>query len=110
MKEPYGEGLATHTDPESCVGAREGEGEALTGVHAGWVLSREIYPFEAPTLWDYGEGHTNERALASARRASRGRRPHARMETPRAETGRSLEWPSLRLRGPHREGPKGRSR
>ena len=43
MKESYGEGLATHTDPESCVIARKGEGEALTGARAGWVLSREIH-------------------------------------------------------------------
>ena len=35
MQEPYGEGLASHTDPESCVVAREGKGEALTGAHAG---------------------------------------------------------------------------
>lgn len=110
MKEPYGEGLATHTDPESCVGVREGAGEALTGAHVGWVLSREITAFEAPTLWVYGEGHTDGRAMASARRALRGRRPHARMETPRAETGRSLEWPSRRRDGPHREGSKSRSR
>ena len=44
MKEPYGEGVATHTGPESCVVARKGEGEALTGARAGWVLSREIMP------------------------------------------------------------------
>src|SRR5437667_2691691 len=43
MKESYGEGLAIHTDPESCVIARKGEGEALTGARAGWVLSREIH-------------------------------------------------------------------
>jgi RNA-directed DNA polymerase len=43
MKESYGEGLATHTGPKSCVTAREGEGEALTGVRAGPVLSREIH-------------------------------------------------------------------
>ena len=37
MKEPHSEGLATHTDPESC-----GElAEALTGARAGRVLSRE---------------------------------------------------------------------
>lgn len=41
MKEPYIEGLATHDDPESCGGAREGAAEALTGAHAGRVLSRE---------------------------------------------------------------------
>jgi hypothetical protein len=42
MKESYGEGLATHTGPESCAGCREAVGEALTGVRAGPVLSREI--------------------------------------------------------------------
>ena len=41
MKESYGEGVATHTDPESCAVVREGGGEALTGAHAGRVLSRE---------------------------------------------------------------------
>ena len=41
MKEPYGEGVATHIGPESCVVVREGGGEALTGVRAGRVLSRE---------------------------------------------------------------------
>jgi len=41
MKESYGEGLATHTDPESCGAACEGSVEALTGARAGRVLSRE---------------------------------------------------------------------
>ena len=41
MQESYVEGLAAHSGPESCVVAREGRGEALTGVRAGRVLSRE---------------------------------------------------------------------
>ena len=41
MKESYGEGLATHTGPESCGVARKGGVEALAGVRAGRVLSRE---------------------------------------------------------------------
>src|SRR5687767_14248723 len=41
MKESYGEGLATHTDPESCGAAREDSVEALTGARAGRVFSRE---------------------------------------------------------------------
>src|SRR3989304_9640012 len=41
MKESYVEGLAAHSGPESCVVAREGRGEALTGGRAGRVLSRE---------------------------------------------------------------------
>jgi hypothetical protein len=42
MKESYVEGLASHDGPESCVPARKGVREALTGVRAGRVLSREI--------------------------------------------------------------------
>jgi hypothetical protein len=38
----YGEGLATRTSSESCIGVRKGAGEALTGGRAGQVLSREI--------------------------------------------------------------------
>jgi len=41
MKDSYGEGLATHTGPESCGVARKGGVEALTGVRAGRVFSRE---------------------------------------------------------------------
>jgi hypothetical protein len=38
MRELYIEGLATHDDPESCVGVCEGVGEALTGARAGRVI------------------------------------------------------------------------
>ena len=41
MKESYGEGVATHTGPESCGTTCKGGVEALTGVRAGRVLSRE---------------------------------------------------------------------
>ena len=37
-KEPHIEGLANHDAPESCAGVREGAGEALTGVGAGWAI------------------------------------------------------------------------
>ena len=40
MKESYGEGLATHTGPESCGAAREGGDEAWTGERMGRVFSR----------------------------------------------------------------------
>jgi RNA-directed DNA polymerase len=42
MKESYVKGLANHNGPESCVEWRDSPGEALTGVRAGRVLSREI--------------------------------------------------------------------
>ena len=41
MKVSYSEGVATHTDSESCIFVGDGEDEALTGVRA---LSREIEP------------------------------------------------------------------
>jgi hypothetical protein len=43
MKVPYGEGLATHTGPESCVHVCKGMGEALTGDVRARLLSRERY-------------------------------------------------------------------
>jgi len=47
MKESYGEGLATHADPESCGAVCEDGVEALTGARAGRVFSRE-----RNILWD----------------------------------------------------------
>jgi hypothetical protein len=38
MEELHTEGVATRGDPESCVAAREGGGEALTGARAGRVI------------------------------------------------------------------------
>lgn len=42
MREPYAEGLATRSDPESCGDDRKGVPEALTGERVGRVLSREM--------------------------------------------------------------------
>src|SRR5664279_4684292 len=42
MRTSYIEGVAIHDDLESCVGAREDAGEALTEGDVGWSLSREI--------------------------------------------------------------------
>ena len=44
MKVSYSEGLATRTGSESCMIVGNGGGEALTGVRAGQVWSREIEP------------------------------------------------------------------
>ena len=57
MKAPYREGIANRPDLESCVGVREGAGEALTGAPAGRVSSREITYSGMPTLSCEAEGH-----------------------------------------------------
>jgi hypothetical protein len=90
MKEPYGEGVANHTGPESCGGGSNATAEALTGERAGQVLSREILlKFRVSTLWDSTEG--NIWHFVSARDAGtlHGRRPCACTETPYAGAGRS---------------------
>ena len=50
MRVSPSEGVANHTVPESCAEAREGLGEALTGVRIGWVLSRENTTLGTQTL------------------------------------------------------------
>jgi len=42
MKVSNVKGLANHSGPESCGGARKGKAEALTGERVGRVLSREM--------------------------------------------------------------------
>jgi hypothetical protein len=58
MKVSYGKGLATHTGPESCGVTREGDGEALTGVRAGRVFSRErAFLRDADAVGESGRQH-----------------------------------------------------
>ena len=94
MKESYGEDLASHTDPESCTVAREGGREALTGVCAGELLSREITCPGCRRCFQQAEGHIPCLDLARGTGTPRGRRPSACTETPHARTGRSRVRPS----------------
>ncbi len=57
MKEPHRKGIANHSNPESCAGGGNIAGEALTGAHAGQVLSSEITSIGMPTSSPEGEGH-----------------------------------------------------
>jgi len=91
MKESYGEGVASHTGPKPCAGARKGTGEASAGVRAGRVLSREsMDQIGVPTPSRRPEGNTGRAAIArpaldSARsKTSRtfGNSPHRNWETP----------------------------
>ena len=76
MKESYGEGLASHTGPESCVGRRKAAGEALTGVHADQPLSSEINAVRDADDVKGTEGNIGHGAIvASHVRVPRSRRP-----------------------------------
>ena len=76
MKESYVKGLAAHSGPESCVVAREGRGEALTGGRVGRVLSRERKLLRgADAVGESGRPHSSHRYREM-------RRGPARSETP----------------------------
>jgi len=71
----YDEGVANHIDPESCVGSREGVGEALTGERIGQPLSCESNDVSDADAVLNAEGNTRGCVSASARLIRRGRRP-----------------------------------
>jgi hypothetical protein len=91
MQESYDEGLASHIGPESCAVVCKGQGEALTGVRAGRVLSRENQCCNPGSR----RGSTARKATADASIAQDACAPCAvvdpvaRTETPRAGIGRS---------------------
>src|SRR5213594_979918 len=76
MEQSYGDGLATHTGPESCGVACKGGVEALTGVRAGRVFSRERHFLRgADAVRRSGRPHP-------VRRYRETRRDPARSQTP----------------------------
>jgi len=100
----YGEGVATHTGPESCGGGREAVGEALTGERIGQPSSRERISVPDADRVLCLEGNTTARVMRVRRRSGVvrdpgmcGRSMFGNREIFGATTGR---WPS----GPHREG------
>ena len=75
MKVLCSEGIANHTDPESCAVHREVQGEALTGETVGQPLSRESFKLvQGADAVSVVEGNVDGRVLASARTALRGLR------------------------------------
>ena len=76
MKESYAEGLATHSGPKSCGATREGSIEALTGVRAGRVSSRERSKVRDADAVGIAEGTT------AAHRHRKMRPGPARSQTP----------------------------
>jgi hypothetical protein len=100
MKESYVKGLANHNGLESCVEWRDSLGEALTGVRAGRVLSREINSVrDADPLMEWGKPQ-------SLCRSGKAWRYPARSETPGMH-GNNLRENREILRSP-RQGKLGR--
>ena len=62
MREPDIEGVATHDGLESCVGAREDAGEALTEGDVGGVIEPRNQLFGVPTPSQWSEGNIAGRA------------------------------------------------
>src|SRR5919198_3190344 len=97
MRELYIEGVAIHGGPESCVGVREGVGEALLGVRVGRAIEPRNQRFGVPTPYNRAEGNTAGRVSASGRWALRGLRTCACGESPCARTGRPDDRPSASM-------------
>ena len=76
MKESYVKGLATHDGPESCGAFRKGCAEALTGVGAGRVFSRETLTLRNADAFRVGGRHHRRRRYREASPSS------ARSQTP----------------------------
>jgi hypothetical protein len=70
MEELCVEGLATHSDPQSCVDDPRGRGEALTGARAGRAIEPRNQFFGVPAL----SGKRKATLLAALPRAARGPR------------------------------------
>jgi hypothetical protein len=96
VKVRYVEELAIHSVPESCAVIREGGCEALTGVRAGQVLSRERMMVPGADMVTNMKGNTDGRAM----RAPDGpawSKTLACADIPCTGTGRSWVWPAKAL-------------
>ena len=94
VKVPNDERIANGIGPESCAAVREERREALTGVRAGWPLSRERHLLRgADAVRRCGRPHP-------VRRYRKTPRDPARSETPSMHAGnlygtREIPWPPM---------------
>src|SRR3954449_1116281 len=88
MRELYIEGVAIHGGPESCVGVREGVGEALTGVRVGGAIEPRNQSVRGADAVQLGGRRDRRSRYASGRWTLRGLRTQACAESPCARTGR----------------------
>ena len=101
MKEPYGEDKASHPGPESCVGAGNGAGEALTGENTGRAIELRNQESGVPTLLHTREGNTASYERRDGWQAPRSRRTRACVDTSCAGIGRARRRP-MRIVSPGR--------
>ena len=94
MREPYVEDIASHDGLESCVGDPRGRSEALTGVHAGRLLSLGNSIVQGADAVVGAEGNIAGGGIASRQRALRGRRTRARVRSLHAENREISRSPS----------------
>ena len=104
MQVPCNEGVAIHIGPESCAVAREGLGEALTGVRIGQPIEPRKFPILGADTVHMVEGNTFGRVIASARTTRRGQRPWHVQTLLAREPGDLAIDRSAAAGGPHREG------
>ena len=96
MEVLYGEGLATHSGPESCVYDRKGVGEALTGGAASRAIEpRKLHKEQGASVVLLSEGQNQTDRNGKVGRVLRGRRTRARAQTFHAGTERSWTWPRV---------------
>jgi len=98
MKEPDDEDVASHIGPESCAVGRKGGSEALTGVHVGWVLSREIANVQgADAVKISGRPHCARRYRELSADPARSKTPYTRGRT--SFGNREIPWSPWRAQG-----------
>src|SRR5262249_15954866 len=106
VKVHYGEGVATHTGPESCAWRRETPGEALTGVCVGQVVSGESNVVRGADAVVAAEGN-RDGSDGGRIRTTPGRLGPWHAHTPPArEPGELRHRPARPFGGPQREDRK----
>src|SRR3954452_1972395 len=97
MREFYIEDLANHGGPESCVGVREGVGEALTGVRVGGAIEPRNQSVRGADAVQLGGRRDRRSRYASGRGTLRGLRTLACPQSPCARPGRPDERQSASM-------------
>ena len=95
MQVHHDEGVANRIDPESCAGAREGIGEALTGERIGQPLSRERNLIPGADAVIRTEGNTDGHDRRERPDGPAWSKTLACADAPCTGTGRSHVWPPL---------------